>query len=75
MTTTVSAKISNELKEDIEDADINVSDVIRSALEEEVKERRREALRSDASSIRDDLGEAVETDEIVSAVRETREER
>ena len=75
MTSTVSAKIPDELKENLEEEDINVSEVIRDALEREVRERRRDALRNDASSLREDIGDGVETDEIVSAVRETREER
>ncbi|ELY37898.1 hypothetical protein [Natronorubrum tibetense] len=75
MTETVSAKIPDELKRDIDDADINVSEVIRDALENEVTERRREKLRNDAASLRNDVGDGVETDEIVSAIRETREER
>ena len=75
MTSTVSAKIPDELKEDIEAEGINVSEVIRAALEEEVRERRRKTLRDDANRLRDDVGDGVETDAIVSAVRETREER
>lgn len=75
MTETVSAKIPDELKRDLDDADINVSEVIRDALENEVTERRRAALRNDATSLRNAVGDSVETDEIVSAVRETREER
>ncbi|WP_440765486.1 hypothetical protein [Natronorubrum sp. DTA7] len=75
MTETVSAKIPDELKRDIDGADINVSEVIRDALENEVKECRREQLRNDAASLRKEVGDGVETDEIVSAIRETREER
>ena len=75
MTTTVSAKIPDDLKQSIEEADINVSDVIRNALEEEVRNRRRDALRSDATALRDAVGDGVETETIVSAVREAREER
>ncbi|AGB37393.1 hypothetical protein [Natronococcus occultus] len=75
MTATVSAKIPDEMKKDIEDEDINVSEVIRNALEEELVERRREKLRRDASSLREKVGDGVETEDIVSAVRETREDR
>ncbi|MFU8870162.1 hypothetical protein [Natronococcus sp.] len=75
MTSTVSAKIPDEMKEDIEEEDINVSEVIRNALEEELVERRREKLRRDAAALREKVGDGVETEEIVSAVRETREER
>ncbi len=75
MTTTVSAKIPDELKKDLEEENINVSEVIRDALEKEVRERRRNKLLTDATSLRNDVGDGVETDEIVSAVRETRERR
>lgn len=75
MTETVSAKIPDELKREIDAADINVSEVIRDALENEVTERRREKLRNDATSLRDDVGDGVKTDEIASAVRDAREER
>ena len=75
MTTTVSAKIPDDLKRAIDEADINVSEVVRDALEKEVAERRREELRNDATALREDVGDGVETDEIVTAVRETREER
>lgn len=75
MTETVSAKIPDELKRDIDEKNINVSEVIRNALENEVKERRREKLRNDANSLRDDVEDGVETDKIISAVREARKER
>lgn len=75
MTTTVSAKIPDDLKADLEAADVNVSEVIRDALEAEVRERRRDRLRDDAAALRDEVEGGVETDAIVSAVRETREER
>lgn len=74
MTTTVSAKIPDGLKRKIEDEDVNVSEVIRTALEEEVRERRRERLRDDADALRNTV-DGIGTDEIVSAVRESREER
>ena len=73
MTTTVSAKIPDEMKEDLEREGINVSDVIRDALEQEITERRREKLRQDTNALRDRVGD-VGTDEIVDAVRETRQE-
>lgn len=74
MTTTVSAKIPDELKEELDREDVNVSDVIRDALEQEITERRREKLRQDATALSDRFAEGVETDEIVGAVRETRQE-
>jgi antitoxin CcdA len=75
MTTTVSAKIPDEMKDEIEREGVNVSDVIRKALNEELAERRREGLQRDAADLRGRVGGGVSTDEIVDAVRETREER
>ncbi|GAB7019483.1 hypothetical protein [Halostagnicola bangensis] len=72
--TTVSAKIPDDMKEELEKEDINVSEVIRNALKEEITERRREKLRQDVDSLREKVGDGVETDEIVEAVRETRQE-
>ena len=75
MTETVSAKIPDDLKRAIDEADIDVSEVIRDALEKAVTERRRDDLRNDVTALREDVGDGVETDEIVSAVGEAREER
>lgn len=74
MTTTVSAKIPDEMKAELEREDVNISEVIRNALDEELTERRRERLQQDAASLRERVGD-VDTDEIVDAVRETRTER
>ncbi|ELY93357.1 hypothetical protein C483_05308 [Natrialba hulunbeirensis JCM 10989] len=71
---TVSAKIPDDMKEKLEREDINVSEVIRNALEEEITKRRREKLRRDVNSLREKVDDGVETDEIVGAVRETRQE-
>ncbi|PGF17275.1 hypothetical protein CP556_15005 [Natrinema sp. CBA1119] len=71
---TVSAKIPDDLKKELEQEDINVSEVIRNALEEEITERRREKLRRDVDSLRKKVDDGIDTDEIVEAVRETRQE-
>lgn len=75
MTKTVSAKIPDEMKEEIEREKINVSKVIREALDEELAERRREGLQRDATNLRKRVGDGISTDTIVAAVRETRQER
>ena len=75
MSTTVSAKIPDELKEELDQAEVNVSSVIRNALEAEVTERRREQLQQDATTLSDALDETVRTGDIVAAVRETRGEQ
>lgn len=75
MTTTVSAKIPEELKTELDRADVNVSAVIRTALEAEVTERRREALREDAEAFSERIGDEIDTDDIVQAVRDSRQDR
>lgn len=75
MTSTVSAKIPEEMKEELDREDINVSEVIRDALDEELQKRRRERLQRDAADLRNRIGDGVSTETIVEAVRETREER
>lgn len=75
MTKTVSAKIPDEMKDEIEREEINVSEVIRKALDEELAERRREGLQRDATYLRKRVGDGISTDTIVTAVRETRQER
>ena len=74
MTTTVSAKIPDDLKEAIDQANINVSGVIRDALEAEITERRREQLQPDAAELGEAVDDSITTDEIVTAVRESRQE-
>lgn len=75
MTTTVSAKIPDDLKREIEAEGVNISAVIREALEREVARRKRERLKADAEDLRRRLGGKVDVDDVVDAVRETRRER
>lgn len=75
MTKTVSAKVPDELKEELEREGINVSEVIRDALNKELAERRRETLQNDVADLRKRVGSGVSTETIVDSVRETREER
>jgi len=71
---TVSAKIRRELYEKLKRYGIPVSEVIRKALEEEVRKREelevREALRQAQEILR-----KIPPEEIVSVVRSSREER
>ncbi len=70
----VSAKVRRELKEEAERLGINISEVIRRALEEEVRRRRLEEL----ERMLDRLGPALErvsVEDVVEAVRRSREER
>jgi len=71
---TVSAKISKELKRKMDELGISPSEVIRRALEEEVRRKTRELLRmrlEEVSSILSKVGK----EEWVRTIRETREER
>jgi len=70
---TVSAKIPEELKRELDDAEVNVSDVIRGALEEEVRRRRRERVVEEAAEIGKKFD--VEDEEIARIVRKSRDER
>ena len=71
---TVSAKVPYELKERASKLGINVNQLVRRALEEEVKRREREQLRvmaREASQILSKIPEG----EVVKIIRESREER
>ncbi|RLG52780.1 MAG: hypothetical protein DRO00_05085 [Thermoproteota archaeon] len=70
----MSAKISEDLKRKIDELGISPSEVIRRALEEEVRRRTRELLKErleEVSSILSKVGK----EEWVKSIRETREER
>lgn len=71
---TVSAKIDTELKEKIARYNINVSKVIKKALEDEVRRREEEEIREmlkEASKILSKVGK----ENIVQFIRDGREER
>ncbi len=71
---TVSAKVRRELREEAERLGVNISEVIRRALEEEVRRRKIELLRRKLEEVGDVLDE-IDVARIVEAVREQREER
>ncbi|MFB6099863.1 MAG: hypothetical protein ABEK16_01190 [Candidatus Nanohalobium sp.] len=68
---TVSARVPEELKRQVSEEDISLSEVIRKALEEELKKRRREKIQKDAEKLSDKLQE-VDSDEVVESIREDR---
>ncbi|ABM81323.1 type II toxin-antitoxin system CcdA family antitoxin [Hyperthermus butylicus] len=70
----VSARISRELYEKAKRYGINISEVVRKALEEEVKRREDAELRRLLGEARRIL-EGIPPEEIVRLVRESREER
>ncbi|RLE90460.1 MAG: hypothetical protein DRN04_15020 [Thermoprotei archaeon] len=71
---TVSTKVRRELKEEAEKLGINISEVLRKALEEEVKRRKLEELKKKINEINYIL-EKIDIDRIVKHIRETREGR
>lgn len=70
-TTTVSAKISEELKAELDAADVNISETIREALDEEIQRRRRADLRARAEEVKS----SIDREEIVAVTRSDRDER
>ena len=71
---TVSAKVPNELKKKLRELNINISQLVRSAIEEEVKRREEEELRTLAGEV-SQLLRKIPSTEITKVIRETREER
>lgn len=72
---TVSAKIPKRLKERLVKYRIQVSEVVRSALEEEVTKREEMELRAALRKLSRALKGSVSSRDVVAAVRSTREER
>jgi post-segregation antitoxin (ccd killing protein) len=71
---TVSAKIPSELKKKLNDFGVNVSGLMREALQSEVKRLERERLRK----LADEAGailQKIPEDELVQSVRESRDSR
>lgn len=71
---TVSTKVRKDLKEEAKRLGINVSMVLRRALEEEVRRRRRLELLDSLEGFRDVL-EKVDVEEFTRLVREDRDKR
>lgn len=74
MSTTITVRVPVELKEEIKRYGIRVSDVVRRALEEEVRRRRVEEARRAAGELRDFLLRIPE-EEIIRSVKEARRAR
>jgi len=67
-------RLSRELKRKVKELNINVSEVVRRALEEEVERRERELLVKSLAEARRALSK-LSDEEIIQAVRASREER
>ena len=74
MSVTISAKIPRELKEKLRELNVNISQLIREALEKEVKRKEEERLRILAGKV-GGLLKKIPEKEIVKLIRETREKR
>ena len=72
MSTTVSAKIPEELKRELEEENINISETIRDALEAEIRRRRRAALLERAADVCRSIDASFSAEELVDSVREDR---
>lgn len=75
MYSTVTAKIPRELKQKLKERGINISEVIRRALEQEIAAREERELREMLDEIRANLGERLSEEDVVRAVRASREMR
>jgi len=71
---TVSAKVPKELKKRLRELNINISQLVRGAIEEEVRRREEQALRVLAGEVSQLLRKIPPT-EITKVIHETREER
>lgn len=74
MTGTVVVRVDEELKKKAKAYNINISEVVRSALRDEVQKRERRELISALEQAKKALSK-VPDEEIVKAIRETRDSR
>ncbi len=72
--TSITVRIPDELKRDIDELGIQVSELTRTAIENEVKRLRRQKAKQAAKKLGAILA-SIPDDEIVKSVRETRDER
>lgn len=71
---TASTKIRRELREEALKLGINISEVFRRALEEEVRRRKLEILRRNLEEVSEIL-DKIDVDRFVKSIREDREKR
>jgi post-segregation antitoxin (ccd killing protein) len=71
---TVSVKVRRDLAERARALGVNISEVVRKAIEEEVKRRELELIRKRLESVKDFLNR-VDIDRVVKSIREDRESR
>ena len=71
---TVSTKVRRRLKEEAERLGVKISEVLRRALEEEVRRRKLEELEEKLSEVGEAL-DRIDIDRVVKSIREDRESR
>jgi len=71
---TITVRVSQKLKEDLRRYRVNLSEIVRESLKEEVRKRRLEDLRKVAGELGELLAKIPE-EEIVESVKETRRRR
>jgi len=71
---TVSTKVRRRLKEEAERLGVKISEVLRRALEEEVRRRKLEELEEKLSEVGEAL-DRIDIDRVVKSIREDREGR
>jgi post-segregation antitoxin (ccd killing protein) len=75
MSVTVSAKIPRGLRERLRESQVDVSSVVRTALEKEVAQLEEEKLKNKLESLKKELSRKISTKDIVRTIRSSREER
>ncbi len=70
----VSAKVAKEVKEELKKRNVNISKVVREALEEEIKKRRAEELKRRYSEIKPTM-DKISANEVTKVIRKDREQR
>ena len=71
---TVSAKISSEMRNEIKELGINVSDTIRNALREEIQKKKAAKIEAQLEDMSDTLNN-ISTENVVKMIREDRDRR
>jgi translation initiation factor IF-2 len=75
MSTTVSAKIPRALRERLREKGVNVSSVVRKALEKELQMLEEAEIKGKLDSLKTSLVGKVSKNDVVKAVRSSRDER
>lgn len=73
-TTVISVRVPARLKEELEKRGVNVAEVVRRALQEELDRLEWEELAEELEDIRKELGKNIPTDLVVRVIREARDE-